>query len=297
MSHRRLPPLNWLRAFESAARTLSFTAAAHELNITQAAVSKQVRSLELTLQQPLFVRHARSLALTKVAESYLPKVQDSLDRLAIGTREVFGQPQTTAITVRCAVSFSVNWLAPRIPSYLKRHPERSVRILSSVWSDTFDPENFDLDIQYGIGRWPGYQSHRLTTETITPVCSPSAARLLKAPDDLRDCRLLHVMGYQEGWGIWLKAAGASTVDPGQGLHVDTSLAAFAISASGGGVALGRSSLTDHEIKTGRLVRPFACEVAIDEGFFLLVPENQQLKTWTEDFVTWLLAEAAGTKPL
>jgi LysR family transcriptional regulator, glycine cleavage system transcriptional activator len=289
MTDRGLPPLNWLRAFEAAARTLSFTEAARELNITQAAISKHVKSLELNLRHQLFHRHARSLELTKTGEAYLPKVQDALDRLAIGTREVFGRRRSEALTVRCAVSFAVNWLAPRLPDYLKRYPDKPVRIFSSVWSDTVDSNAFDLDIQYGTGKWSGVKSHRLTRESITPLCDAATAKRLRKPQDLRHERLVHVMGYQEGWGIWLDAAGARDIDPGQGLHVDTSLAAFAIASNGAGVALGRTSLMP--TTTAHLVKPFAREVPVDEAFFLLEPLSRSAHPDAVAFSNWILEKS------
>jgi LysR family transcriptional regulator, glycine cleavage system transcriptional activator len=288
MSDRGLPPLHWLRAFEAAARTLSFTEAARELNLTQAAISKHVKALELNLRHPLFHRHARSLALTKNGEAYLPKVQDALDRLAIGTREVFGQRHSEALTLRCAVSFNVNWLAPRLPDYLKRHPDKPIRILSSVWSDAFDAEAFDLEIQYGKGSWPGLTSHRLTRETITPLCRAEIAQKLHHPNDLQKQRLLHVMGYQEGWGIWLNKAGANDIDPGQGLQVDTSLAAFALAEHGAGIALGRSSL----FPKSSLIKPFDLEVPVEEAFFLLQSQNQNAHADAEIFSAWLIETAS-----
>jgi LysR family transcriptional regulator, glycine cleavage system transcriptional activator len=282
-----LPPLTWLRAFEASARALSFTHAAAELHITQAAVSKHVKSLEHHLRQPLFLRHPRGLELTKSGAAYLPKVQDALQRLAIGTREVFGQRRTSALTLRCAVSFAVNWLAPRLPHYFDRHPGKAVRLLSSVWNDVADTQDFDLDIRYGIGHWPGFNSHRLTWETITPLCAPGCQ--LKTPDDLRHHMLLHVLGYHEGWGIWLKAAGAQCVDAGSGLHLDTSLTAFELAARGGGVALGRSSLAGHALASGRLVAPFDLAVPIDEAFHVLKPAGGNSHPEADAFVDWLLS--------
>ena len=284
-----LPPLTWLRAFEAAARTLSFTQAAAELHVTQAAISKHVRSLELHLRQPLFLRHPRSLELTPSGDAYLPKVQDALDRLASGTREVFGTRQTGALTLRCAVSFATNWLAPRLPSWLNRAPNRRIRVLSSVWNDAFDRNAFDLDIQYGRGDMPGFTSHRLTHETITPLCAPGTP--LTHPDDLRGHRLLHVLGYQDGWAIWLNAALARTVDPGQGLHLDTTLAAYALAAAGGGIALGRRSLSAPDHAAGRLIAPFALEVPVAEAFYLIQPLGGSPHPDAADFTDWLLAEA------
>lgn len=288
-----LPPLTWLRAFEAAARTLSFTHAASELHITQAAISKHVKSLEGHLRQPLFLRRPRGLELTKSGSAYLPKVQDAMTRLAIGTREVFGQRRTSALTLRCAVSFAVNWLTPRLPDYLDRHPGKTIRLLSSVWNDVFDAEDFDLDIQYGNGHWPGFNSHRLTWETITPLCAPGLT--ISAPDELRHHRLLHVMGYHEGWGIWLKAAEAQNVDAGSGLHLDTSLTTFELAANGGGVALGRKSLASHALASGRLVAPFGLTVPIEEAFHLLQPAGSNNHPHAAAFIDWLLTKATEEK--
>jgi LysR family glycine cleavage system transcriptional activator len=289
--YRDLPPLTWLRAFEVSARLLSFTAAAQELHLTQAAVSKHVKSLELRVQRQLFLRHPRSLELTKWGEAYLPKVQDALERLATGTREVFGRPKDDLLTIRCAVSFAVNWLSPRLPRFLAQHPCVRLRILSSVWAEPFDAEAFDLDIQYGTGTFAEARSHRLTQEVITPLCTPDMALRLRRPDDLAGHCLLHVQGFQQGWGTWLSAAKASGVDPGQGIQTDTSLTAYALACTGAGVALGRRSLSAPYLHDGRLVAPFDLEVPISEGFFLLEPANEKAQGNIRPFVAWLITEA------
>lgn len=281
-----LPPLVWLRAFEAAARHLSFTDAAAELHLTQAAVSKHVKSLEHHLRHALFVRRTRSLALTEVGEAYVPKVRDAFERLAMGTREVFGGGRARELTVRSAVSFAVNWLAPRLVRF-----GRELRLVSSVWNTPFDPDAFDLDIQYGTGDWNGFRSHRLTRESITPICTPAIAARLGKPDDLRHERLLHVLGYKEGWGTWLQAARANQVNPGLGMQFDTSLAAFEVAACGGGIALGRQSLVHYELERGRLVLPFDLTVPVREAFYLLEPVGRDLHADAQGFIEWIKAES------
>ena len=284
--------MTWLRAFEAAARHLSFTEAAVELNLTQAAVSKQVRSLELYLGHALFVRHPRSLGLTRTGEAYLPKVRDAFDRLTSGTREVFGRRRSDAMTLRCAVSFAVNWLAPRLPDYLAQYPGRTLRVISSVWNDADDKAECDLDIQYGTGHWPGHTSHRLTWETITPLCAPALldrSAVPMRPGDLRHHALLHVLGDQAGWGVWLAAAGAKDVDPGRGVQLDTSLTAFEIAAHGGGIALGRRSLAARDRAAGRLVAPFSLEVPVEEAFYLLQPTRAIPHPDVAAFTSWVLS--------
>jgi LysR family glycine cleavage system transcriptional activator len=228
-----------------------------------------------------------------MGEAYVPKVRDAFERLAIGTREVFGRRHARELTLRCAVSFAVNWLAPLLPEFLERHPGREIRVISSVWNDDLDKDAYDLDIQYGTGHWRGVRSHRLTWETITPLCAPSLASKLREPDDLQSQRLLHVLGYQEGWGIWLQAAGAKSVNPGHGLQFDTSLTACEVAAHGGGVALGRLSLTGRERASGRLIAPFELEVPIDEAFHLLEPVGRQSHPDAPLFVDWLTSIAAS----
>jgi LysR family transcriptional regulator, glycine cleavage system transcriptional activator len=284
-----LPPLTWLRAFEAAARSLSFTHAAGELNLTQAAVSKHVKALEAHLRQPLFIRGPRSLELTKSGAAYLPSVQDALERLASGTREVFGPRRTGVLTLRCAVAFAANWLAPRLPAFLDSNPDISLRVISTVWNGPFDSDAFDLDIQYGTGNWAGFRSHRLTQEHLVPVCAP--AHSLRVPDDLADQRLLHVLGYQEGWGLWLKAAGARGVDAGRGVQLDNSLTALELARHGGGVALGRTSLIAKDLAEGRLVAPFDLALASAEGFHLLEPSLGKGHAKAARLVEWLSAEA------
>lgn len=293
---QRLPPLSWLRAFEAAARHLSFTQAAQELNLTQAAISKQVKLLEHYVRETLFDRKPRSLVLTKIGAAYLPKVQDAFDRLGAGTQEVFGNRSREMLTLRAPVGFGVNWIASRLPAFMDQFPKIPVRIVSSVWSEEAETERYDLDIRYGMGKWPGFSADQVSWEVMEPLCLPAIAVQLKSPADLAGQRLLHVLGYQEGWATWLNAAGAVNVNAGSGAHFDTSLMAFEVAANGGGVALGRRSMAMKELASGRLVRPFSLAVPSSESFFLLSPEGGMGHPDAPTFRNWLLAEAAANRP-
>lgn len=288
---QRLPPLPWLRAFEASARHLSFTGAAAELHLTQAAISKQVRLLEHFLREPLFQRLPRSLVLTTIGAAYLPKVNDAFQRLTAGTEEVFGNRKSEVLTLRAAVGFSVNWLASRLPDFFTQHQNVGLRIVSSVWNEGLTKERFDLDIRYGKGKWPGFQSDRLTWEYLEPVCAPVVAEQLERPDDLATQRLLHVMGYEEGWADWLKSAGVGSINAGQGLQFDTSILAFAFAAQGGGVALGRSSMSTAELTAGRLVRPFDLRLPTREAFYLVAPDDGSDHPDAGLLRDWLVAQA------
>lgn len=295
---RRLPPLAWLRAFEASARHLSFTHAAEELHLTQAAVSKQVKLLEQYLSEPLFQRRPRSLVLSKMGAAYLPKVSDALERLAVGTEEVFGRKRTVPLTIRCAIGFSVSWLGPRLQQFYRQYPDIPLRLVSTVWNDEFERERFDLEIRYGKGHWPGFHCERLTWEELTPLCSPGllqGEKALRSPQDLQQHNLLHVLGYEEGWALWLKKAGVEHLNVGQGLQFDTSLIAFEVATQGLGVALGRSSMSERVLASGRLVKPFDLSVPVDEAFHLISPLDRIKHPDSERFRDWLLAEAGVTR--
>jgi LysR family transcriptional regulator, glycine cleavage system transcriptional activator len=248
--------------------------------------------LEHYLREPLFERLPRSLTLTKAGAAYLPKVNDAFERLSAGTVEVFGGHRKGILTVRVSVGFAITWLASRLPRFLAAHPKVQVRIVSSVWAEEYEAETYDLDIRYGFGNWPGFRADRVTRERLIPICPPGLAAGLKVPDDLADARLLHVLGYQEGWATWLSAAGAVRVDPGQGLWFDTTAMAVEVAAPGGGVALARSSMIGRDLAAGRVVKPFALELPVDEGFFLVAPEKGSRHPDAALFRDWVLAEAA-----
>jgi LysR family transcriptional regulator, glycine cleavage system transcriptional activator len=288
-----LPPLPWLRAFEVSARRLSFTSAAGELALSQAAVSKQIKLLELKLGEPLFHRFPRSLGLTKAGEAFLPKVQDAFERLSAGASEVFGPRRSDVLTIRCAIGFAVNWLAPRLPDFMAKNPDIALRLISSVWNEDASSEAYDLDIRYGNGAWPGVKSDCLTHEFLQPVCSPALveAGLLRNAADLKNHTLIHVLGYKEGWALWLKKAGVKPSSASPALQFDTSLMAFEVAAQGVGVALGRTSMIERELKSGRLVAPFALAVPVEEGFHLVSRENAQNARQAAVFREWVLSKA------
>lgn len=289
-----LPPPAWLHTFDEAARHLSFTAAAETLNLSQAAVSKQIKLLELHLGEPLFHRLPRSLKLTRAGEAYVPKVRDAFERLTTGTGEVFGRKRGDVLTIRAAIGFAANWLAPRLPDFLALHPKIRLRITSSIWNEA-EASAFDLDIRYGDGNWPGLTSERLTREHLFPVCSPAllaSGNSLREPSDLSVHRLIHVLGYRDGWAQWLKAAGLPAQSGKPDLQFDTSLMALEMAALGQGVALGRTSMAEAMLADGRLAKPFGLEVPSGEGFHLITSASAAKMPEAQAFRDWLLKVTA-----
>ncbi|MDH4580652.1 transcriptional regulator GcvA [Pseudomonas sp. BN415] len=288
-----LPPLNWLRAFESAARHLNFTHAAEELSLTQAAVSQQVKGLEMKLGAALFKRLPRGLELSEAGQAYLPAVHEAIERLTAATDEIFGQGHRKVLTVRVNLVFFIHWLARRLPEFRRQHPEINLHITSNIWVGDTDVEA-DLEIRHGQGKWAGLKADRLTWDSLVPVCSPSLAtesKPLNTPGDLARHELLHVLGYEEGWGYWLKKAGADRVDSSQGLQFDTLISALRMAELGQGVALARSSLVEHMLDQGALIAPFEQRFITQEAFYLVYSPLATANPQALAFITWLVSQA------
>lgn len=283
------PPLIWLRAFEATARHLSFTHAATELCLTQAAVSKQVKLLEQHLHENLFIRHVRRLELTKAGLAYLPRVRNSFELLEDGTNEVFGRANAEQLTIRVSIGYAVNNLVKRLPDFYETHPNVKLRIVSNVWNEEVESGAYDLDIRYGSTDWSKLDVDRLTWDTVAPLCSEDFLKKydLETVEDLANAPLIQILGYEQGWASWLKQAGALSFKP-EYIQVDSSLIAFELAANGIGVALGRSSISCDEISTKRLIKPFDLDVEVDEAFYLVSSHKKQQHPDAETFRRWLV---------
>src|SRR6202522_3263156 len=210
----RLPSLNGLRAFEAAARHLSFTNAAAELNVTQTAISHQIRRLEQELGVRLFVRQNRALTLTAEARDYLPGVRAAFNDLRLATDRLLRKDNDHVLTVSTLASLAAKWLLPRLSAFQEQHPGIDVRITTSSSLVDFKRGDVDDSIRYGRGQWPGLRADWLMADQLFPVCSPAlvtGAKPLRCPEDLADQTLLHTSGgYDDDWRLWLTAAGLPT---------------------------------------------------------------------------------------
>src|SRR6202047_5515140 len=179
-----LPTLTWLRAFEAAARTSSFSAAAAELNLTSGGISYQIRALEAPLGVALFERLPRGVKLTAMGVAYLPPGRKAFEELADSTVGLFGGSERVQITVNAPVSLAALWLAPKLPEFSRAHPTIDVRLSSVIWDNAVPDEATDLEIRYGAGHWHGYRPERLLNQSILAVCSPTLLRAAQVNGDL-----------------------------------------------------------------------------------------------------------------
>jgi len=291
---RRLPPLNALRAFEAAARHLSFTRAAAELSVTQAAISHQVKALEERLGVKLFRRLSRGLVLTETGQRFLPLVREAFDMLAAATERVVADDRAGTVTITVLPSFAAKWLVPRLLHFRAQHPDIEVRIIADDQLVDFSRDDVDLGIRYGRGDWDGLEIERLATEDVFPVCSPrllEGVHPLRAPDDLRHHTLLHEDRPGFDWQTWLMAAGVEGVDVARGLEFSHASMALQAAIDAQGVALGRTPLVDDDLRDGRLVKPFDISLANDWAYYVVGPPGAWVRPKVAAVRDWLLAEA------
>jgi LysR family glycine cleavage system transcriptional activator len=290
----RLPSLNGLRAFEAAARHLSFTLAAAELNVTQTAISHQIKRLEEELGLRLFVRKNRTLALTAKAKDYLPGVRAAFNDLRLATDRLLRKDEDNVLTVSTLASHAAKWLLPRLSAFQEAHPGIDVRITTSTSLVDFKSGDVDAAIRYGRGHWPGVRAQWLMADELFPVCSPAllnSAKPLRCPEDLAHCTLLHTSGgYDDDWRQWLTAAGLPTdISRQPGVSFDLIFMTVQAAMDGIGVAMGRTSYVQDDIAKGRLVVPFKIALPADAGFYLVSPESSDDPQKLKLFRQWLLA--------
>lgn len=302
---RRLPSLHALRAFEAAARHMSFTRAAQELHVTPGAISQQVRALELELGQRLFDRRPRKLALTDAGRRLLPSVSDGFARLAAATGRLDGTPLRGRLTVSVLPSFAHSWLVQRLGEFADRYPEIEVIVQSEPHRADLRAGEADIAIRYGrLAPGDGLAVEHLLDETVFPVASPAllnGPKPLHEPKDLLRHRLLHdsdIRGPHEAWLAWPAwfAHWGITEEPelaGMGFS-DTRLVNRAAS-SGQGVAIGRSVLVERLLEQGILVRLFGVEMPAGNGYHVVCVDNRRDEPKIAAFRHWL-HEAVAPSP-
>jgi len=203
---RRLPQLNALKAFEAAARHISFTRAAEELCVTQGAVSHQVKALESELGVKLFNRERQRLIITDAGRDYLAVVREAFDRIAMGTERLVQRQSSGMLTVSTSPDFAAKWLVHRLGRFAEVHPEIDLRVSGTLHHVDFAREDVDIAVRHGDGHWPGLHVTQLCTEYLFAVCSPALALSLKQPSDVLKLPLLH-LDDRTAWSEWFNAAG------------------------------------------------------------------------------------------
>lgn len=282
-------PLNSLRAFEAAARHLSFTKAAIELNVTPAALSHQVKALEERLGVPLFRRLPRGLALTDEAQALLPVLSDAFDRVATLLHRFDSGMDRELLSVGVVGTFALGWLLPRLSVFAEACPFVDLRLTTNNNRVDLAEEGLDCAIRFGDGAWHGTDAVPLMAAPLTPLCAPDVAARLKQPADLTGEVLLR--SYRSGeWVSWLEAAGVPP-PPLTGPVFDSGALMLAAALAGHGVALVPANMFGRELAAGDVVRPF--DLSIDLGSYWLTSLKSRKATRAmAAFSAWIVAEVA-----
>jgi len=283
--------LNGLRAFEAAARHGSFTLAAKELHVTQAAVSQQVRLLEGRLGFDLFRRHANGLELTDQGRAFQPGLTDAFDTIERLTDQVAAMRSGPVLTVGVAPAFALHWLIPRLAAFNREHPEVEVRMATGGAKLPLR-DDWTCSVRRGVGDWPGYIAEELFPATLVPVCTPAIAKGLREPRDLSSATLIVVSHLRAQWNWWFEAAGLSTpVQAAAEVSFENSAMAIKAVLDGVGVAVAQLPYVSDALIAGRLVAPFPIVRRKYESWYLAYRPIRQEDPALLIFREWLHSEA------
>ena len=294
---RRLPPFTSLKTFEAAARLLSFTKAASELCVTQAAISHQIKALEEYLGSALFIRHPRKLELTETGQKLLPVVRESLDNLNRTIADIRSERDFSPLCIAVAPSFAAHWLMPRLEQLFQKHPSIELSLKHSNAPVDFTDQSFDVAIIYGDDKWRGLQSQLILKIDFFPVCSPALLagdRKLNTIDDLSSFNLLHDSDHQT-WTKWLELASADGVDPNHGTVIDDTNLIIKAAQDGLGIAMCSMPFVKDLLASGKLVRPFDLSLSSDKAYYAVCPKEHLSRKEVNTFWTWLSDQSREQK--
>lgn len=294
---RTRPPLNPICAFETAARHLSFTIAGEELGITQIAVSRQVRVLEEYLEVPLFERSHRSIKLTAEGARLFPAASRALDEINAAVASTSMRGRRDVLLVQTYSTFAQRWLIPRLWRFHQRLPTIEICLSASVAPVDFERGQIHAAIQRRSALMERCDVDLLAPVELLPICSPSLindGNKSSLADLLGRQTLLHSLARPHDWKLWLSSAGFKSVDPNHGMKFENSILAYEAALQGIGIAIGVRVLVEQYLRSGSMVAPFGPPLALDDGYYLLIPRGRKRPPALRHFRDWLVEEAAKT---
>ena len=295
----RLPPLTALRAFEAAARHMSFAKAAGELNVTPAALSYQIKALEADLGQPVFRRLNRAVELTEAGRALAPGTSDAFATLSTAWRTTRRLNEIGVLTITAGPAFTSKWLAPRLYKFAQAHPEIELRFNAGLKIADFNRDEVDVAIRFGRDVAEGLYAKPLGVEWLTPMMSPDMARTIRSPQDLGKTTLIHddsiaFMKMKWDWRSWCDVARVQ-VNTDHGLRFSHADHALDAAMSGAGVVLGRITLATPALEAGQLVAPFSLGLVADAQFRFVCPEGHENRSHIKAFRDWVKEEMAMSR--
>jgi LysR family transcriptional regulator, glycine cleavage system transcriptional activator len=296
---QRLPPLNALKAFESAARHLSVKLAAEELCVTPGAVSQMLKTLEAHLGVRLFERVPRGIYLTDAGRDYLPSVRNAFRQIAEASRRVAASNDVGTLTVSVTPFFASAWLVPRMASFQRAHPEIDLQIVANNALVDFARSGVDVAVRHGLGRYPGLRSDRVVTVEMVVVAAPSLVARVGRPAsaaDLARWPQVHDAD-RKGWSLWFQSNGVEEFRAPRGPSFDdTSLLLKAV-LSGQGAGMLPAAMVENEIRSGELIQLVEATRMEEFAYYLVCPDNKQGLPKIAAFREWILGPIAQAGPV
>ena len=297
-----LPSMSSLCAFEAAARHLSFTRAAIELNITQGAISQRIKTLEDMLGARLFLREGNSIRVTDVGHEYLASARAAITEVLVATDRAIGRQRGDVLTIACLGTFALKCLIPNLKHFRTRHPEIVLRVRTLVPYETSAQQDFDVSIQYGVGDWPNLFARKIGPEEIFPVCSPELARAgegMRKPADLANYTIIRTASpliLRDDWPLWLEAAGIPDLGFSDEMTCDLLYPSYQAAIEGMGVALGRTVVVEKDLREGRLVEPFSVRLPSPLGYYVVATQERSRLPKVERFTEWVVEQLGPGAP-
>jgi LysR family glycine cleavage system transcriptional activator len=299
--NRRLPSLNALRAFEVAARHMSFKAAAEELNVSQSAVSHQVKALEDTLGITLFARKTRAVELTRKGRLYYPILRNAFDTIAEGTAMILEEKSVDILTVQVYSTFTMRWLLPRLPHFQYSNENVQVRLHTAQMDVNFEQNDVDMAIMIGHATSSSLHHDYLFDCELSPVCSPDYLERkgpINTPSDLAKHSILQVYPSSEDWHVWLEANNAGSINPDTGQQLESYDVALTSAAQGMGIALGQQPYIAKDLQSGSLIELFPDRrIHNPKRWHLVYRTEKRDQPKAALFREWLLAEVKKDETL
>lgn len=286
-----------IKAFEAAGRLGGFTLAANELGVSQVAISRKVRELELYLDVALFTRHHRRVEITREGKRLLTGLTRAFDDIHRTVGQVSRRGRSDVLSLQSYTTFSQRWLIPRLPMFQEAHPTIEVRLSSSLAPALFQDRDLDAAIRSGQGGWKDVEADKLTGLSLTPVCSPKLLQQasLREAGDLSKVTLLHSLARPDDWHAWLEASEVKGVAPYRGLKFESSALAYEAALQGLGVAIGIEVLIQSDLEKGLLVMPFQARHALADGYYLTWPKDRKPSRSLRLFQAWLQKQMAAER--
>lgn len=298
----RLPPLNAIRAFEAAARHLSFKAAAEELFVTPAAISYQIKTLEEFIGVELFIRENRAILLTPAAQRCFSDIKGGFEQIARGIEKAQAEQKSGLLTVSAGPAFTIKWLAPRLHAFLESHPEIDARISSGLGFADLRHDTIDAAIRFGNAQDDALFAKKLVTESLIPLCHPSlleGENSLKDPENIQHYSLIHDDSLTfnpsaPGWKECLQRVGVQHPNTERGIHFNQADHALQAAIDGTGIILGRRVLATPDMEAGRLVSPFpSWEIATDMSYYFVCTQEKAQQHKITIFMEWITQQLKG----